>query len=117
MELSSKTLCSSCPSWLIGCCRRGRTSSFSSFGGFLGLACFFFTRKVLWTDTLIIGRRFEQFFHVEHIALIGCDLKVVVHFDGIERAILSAEAAVHADVRVNEELGRLGDGATSRRVV
>ena len=33
----------------------------------------------------------------------------MVHLDRIERAILRAEAAVHADVHIDEKLCRLGD--------
>ena len=40
----------------------------------------------------------------------------MIHLDGVERAVLGAEAAVHADVGVDVELGGLRDGTSRGRV-
>ncbi len=68
-------------------------------------------------DALIVGRRLEQFFHVVDTAPIRRQLEIVIHDDRVERTVLGAEAAVHADVHVDVELGRLGDRAARVRVV
>src|SRR4030065_1959608 len=47
----------------------------------------------------------------------GCDVKFMVHFDRIERAVFGAKAAVHANVHVDVKLSRYRDGFAGLRIV
>src|SRR5215216_6207942 len=41
----------------------------------------------------------------------------MIHYDRVERTIFGAEATIHTDVRVDEELGRFRNWAASIRVI
>ena len=90
---------------------------FGGLGGFLCLAGFVFAGGIFRTDAGVIRSGLEQFVQVEHVAVVGCDLVIVIHLDRVERAVLGAETAVHADVGIDVELSRLRDGLAGLGVV
>src|SRR5687767_5790323 len=107
------------------CCRRRRFcwfwcccgSCLRRFSSFLCFALLVIALVILRTDFLIIGGGLEQFLHVIYIARVGRDLKIMIHDDRIEWTIFGAEAAVHADIRVDEEFGRLRNRAPGLWIV
>src|SRR5258706_2013474 len=90
------------------------------FGGLCCFFCFaicFFACRIQWADAFVISRRLKQLFHIEHIAPIRSDRKIVIHLDGVERTILRAEATVHADICDAVELGRFRNRPVGNGIV
>ena len=82
-----------------------QTSFWRGLGFFLLLACSRALSILARAHFLVIRSRLAQVLEVEQKALAraGSQLKFVVHLYGVERAVLGAQAAVHAQVAVEGE--------------
>ena len=85
-------------------------------GSLLGSTCSVFPGRIGRTDALIIFAGFGEQGLVVNVPIEGSQFVIVVHFDGVKRAIFGAQPAVHANIGIDVEFSRVRDGPPGGRV-